>query len=35
MSWQLGFIIAGLIGIVDGRLGFVALAVMGLIGLLS
>jgi hypothetical protein len=35
MTWQLGFIVAGIIGTVDGRFGFVALVVIGLIGLLA
>jgi hypothetical protein len=35
MTWQLGFIVAGIIGLVDGRLGFAALVVIGLVGLLA
>jgi hypothetical protein len=35
MTWQLGFIIAGIFGMVDGRIGFAVLAVYGLIALLA
>jgi hypothetical protein len=35
MSWQLAAVISGLVGLVDGRFGFVALAICGLIGLLA
>lgn len=31
MTLPIGLVIAGLVGLVDGRLGFVALAVVGLI----
>jgi hypothetical protein len=35
MTWQLGFIVAGIIGLIDGRLGFAALAVVGLVALFA
>jgi hypothetical protein len=35
MSIALGLVIAGLVGIVDGRLGFIALAIVGLVALLG
>jgi hypothetical protein len=35
MTWQLSLLVSGIVGIVDGRLGFAALAVCGLIGLFA
>lgn len=35
LNWQIGFVVAGVLGFVDGRLGFAALLLIGLLGLIA
>jgi hypothetical protein len=35
MSWELSLVVSGVVGIIDGRLGFAALLICGLLGLLA
>jgi hypothetical protein len=34
LSWQVGFLIAGIVGFIDSRFGFVCLFLVGLLALL-